>query len=77
MVGQEADYYHWAECRPVVPDKDLLVKETRTFMGLSRWYDKLDPYSIVEQLYHRKALQVHTNGAKIPPLCCLPVYSYY
>lgn len=64
--GQEADYYHWKEYRRVVPDEDELVKETRTFMGLTKWYDKLDPYSIVEQLYHRKALQIHTNGVKVP-----------
>ncbi|KKK78812.1 hypothetical protein LCGC14_2839820, partial [marine sediment metagenome] len=64
--GQEADYYHWKENRRVAPDKDLVVSEVKALMGLTKWYDRFDPYGVVEQLYYRKALQVYTNGAKIP-----------
>jgi len=64
--GQEADYYHWKDYRRVVPDTDMIVKEVKALRGLLSWRDKLDPYSLIEQLYYRKALQLYTNGAKIP-----------
>lgn len=64
--GQEADYYHWKEYRGVVPDTDKIVSETKNLMGLLSWRDRFDPYSLIEQLYYRKALQTYVNGAKVP-----------
>lgn len=64
--GQKADYYHWKEDREVEPSRESLVSQSRTMLKLINWKDRLDPYSLVECLYHRKALQVYANGTKIP-----------
>lgn len=64
--GQEADYYHWKEHRNVVPDTKPLLDEVKRLQSRWSWKDKFDPYSLIEQLYYRKAVQMYTNGTKNP-----------
>lgn len=72
--GQKADYYHWTEDRRVEPDKDVWKDEVRNFLRLTSWPDRLtDPYSMVEYLYYRKAIQLH-NG-QLPPKCVACQYT--
>lgn len=72
--GQRADYYHWTEDRRVEPDRDTWDKEVKNLMSLTAWGNRLkDPYSMVEYLYYRKAMQLR-NG-DLPPRCVACQYS--
>ena len=72
--GQRADYYHWTEERRVEPDRDVWMDEAKNLVDLTPWSNRLrDPYSIVEYLYYRKAMQL--GNGKLPPRCVACQYT--